>query len=124
MQHPRRIGVQLHAAGEQLGVIGDADGLGNRLVALSGQQDAHVRAALRRIDQRAFQLAVDDEIGRHNVHIAAGGVEDIEIHGAADVVLVEGLVGVGHDEAGRGHEVFFQKRREVLASLFAQVPHL
>ena len=97
----RLVLIDLHAAVQKAAVIGVRQRKGDLLVRHVRQDELYLDAALRGVGQRRDHLIVDDEIRRHNVHIAVGAVDDVHIHHFADEIAVERTVAVGDDEAGR-----------------------
>ena len=117
--------VELHTGAKQRGVMRLGQRIGHFLVRDAGQDQTHIHAALGGKFQRCLHLAVEDQVGRHDVDIALRAVEDVHVDQLAHAIVVHGAVGVGHDEA-----VFLRGlRRRVQKALpgerfLAQMPHL
>ena len=112
---------------QQRGIVRLGQRVGDGLVRYAGEDELNVNSALCREAKRRFELAVENEVRRHNVHIALRAVENIRIHHLADAVAVQRAVPVGDDPAGgrglrlgiRHCEIFL-----ILGLVRPHIPHL
>ena len=81
--------------------MGLCQGVGGRLVRDARQDERHLHAPLRGKFQGRFQLAVQDQVGRHNVDIPLGPVQNVDVHHLPHLVIVQGAIAVGQHKAGR-----------------------
>ena len=90
------------------------------------RDELDVHAALGREGQGAGHLAVDDQVGRHDVDIALGAVDDVQVDGLAHALVVKRIVAVGQHEARLGRRG--RNRRAQVRRVFdlplRDVPHL
>ena len=117
--------VDLHAASQQLPVVGAGGEMDDPLVPSVGRQDPHIHAALCCQTQSGDHAVVYNEIGGVDVEIVLCIVDDLQIDVLAHIVIVRGAVGVGLDEAvvdagGRDGA----EPDDVLVLLRHQLPHL
>ena len=106
--------------------MGLGQGIGRFLIRDTGQNQFHVHSPLRREFQRRLHLSVQDQIGRHNMHIFSGTVQDIHIHPLPHQIVIQRAVAVGHHIAGSvllGHGRIFQESVK-LQFLLLHPPHL
>ena len=85
VQESRRVAVNFDSFLDQFGIKGLGHGKHVFFVGNVGHGDAHVHAALRRVDERALHLSVQDEVGRVDVHIFLRVVDDLQVQIFADV---------------------------------------
>ena len=128
VQEARRIFPDAHAGVHQRLVVPLAEIPDHFLVRDAGHQKTHVHAAFGGEFQRRLQFAVQNEIGRHDIDIVLGRMEDVLIDHFTGVVTVERRIGIRDHEAGRvrlrvcvtgGVEV----GRKILRLLFVEPPH-
>lgn len=111
---------------KQGGVVSFRQGVGGLFIRHAGQDQAHIHPPLGRKAQGGLHLAVQNQIGRHDVDIPLGPVQNVHIDPLAHLVFVQRAVPVGHHPApgllagGRGHA---EKAGE-LRLLFGDRPHL
>ena len=107
-------------------VMGEGEGIREGFVRDARQDQPHVHAPLGRKGQGGLELAVEDQIRGHDVHVSLRPVQDVDVHLLPHMVGVHGTVPVGDDEAlrlGRGGCRDLRHDGEV-RRLFIQVPHL
>ena len=73
---------------------------GELLIRHVRQNELHIHAAFGRERERHDHRLVEDEVRRHDAHIALGVVEDVEIHALAHALVIERAVGIRQDVAG------------------------
>ena len=76
------------------------------------------------IFQSRLHLVVQNEIGRHDMHVVLGPVEDVHIDALPHLIIVQWTVAVGHHIALRLHRRRGQQRLVPAGFLLRQVPHL
>lgn len=106
--------------------MGERKGIREGLVRDARQDQPHVHAPLGRKGQGGLELAVEDQIRGHDVHVSLRPVQDVDVHLLPHMVGVHGTVPVGDDEAlrlGRGGRRDLRHDGEV-RRLFIQIPHL
>ena len=95
----RRVLVNLHARFQQGAVVGFRQGVRDLLVGDAGEDQLHVHAALGSEAESRLQLAVQNQIRRHDVHILSRAGEDVHIDPLAHPILIQRTVGIRQDKA-------------------------
>ena len=114
----------LHARVQQRLVVRLRQRIGELLVRHMGQDEVDVHAPLCRELEGRFQLTVEDEVGRHDVDVALGAVEQVDIDHLPHPLTVQRAVAVRgreplrRDGVGRHGEELLELR------LPEDAPHL
>ena len=125
MHKARRIFVDAHARPHQRRIIRLRQRIRRGLVRHARQDQPHVHAALGGIDQRVFQLAVQNQIRRHDVDVFLRAAEDVNVHALAELILVQRTIPIGDDEARRADRLFRRIEIGIIhRPALLDVPHL
>ena len=85
MAEARRILINLHACAKELLIIGARQKIRVNLVGNMRHDDDDLDPPLRRKGQRRDHIAVQDQVRRHDMHIALCPVDDVQIDIFRDV---------------------------------------
>ena len=116
--------IKLHTCPDQRLIVCFGQCISNLLVRDTGQNDFHIHPSLCRINQGGLQLIIQDQVGRHNVHIASGTIQDVHIHLFAYLFSIQGAIPVGHYIALRTFLGEAESGLLPFGLLYIQIPHL
>ena len=91
--------IDLHAGGKQRAVMGLGQGPGHLFIRDARQHQAHIHAPLGRELQSGLHLAVQDQVGGHDIDIALRTVENVHIHPLPHLVVVQRAIPIGQHVA-------------------------
>ena len=120
----RRILVQLHSRRRQVLIVRFCQRIGGLLVRNARQDQLHIHSTLGSEFQGRLHLVVQNEIGRHDMHVVLGPVENVHIDALPHLIIVQWTVAVGHHIALRLHRRRGQQGLVPAGLLLRQVPHL
>ena len=94
--------IDFDAAPDQLGIIGTGHHMDIPFIRHMGCDDAHIDSALGGVDERSDHLIVQDQIGRRDIDIVMGPVDDLHIGSFRHIEVVQGAVAEGLHKAIAG----------------------
>ena len=103
MNKARRILVQLHPRCRQVLIVGFRQRIGRLFIRDARQDQLHIHPTLGSEFQSRLHLVVQNEVGRHDMHVVLGPVENVHIDALPHLIIVQWTVAVGHHIALRLH---------------------
>ena len=96
----RRVFVNFHAGSCELRIKGSGQHVGILFIRNMRHNKLYVNPAFGGIAQGIDHLVVQNQIGRHNMNVAPGLVQYIQINTLSHLLPVHRAVPIGQDEAG------------------------
>ena len=121
-----RIFIDFHARPDQGCVMGLGQGVGRLFIRYARQDDGNLHPSLRGKAQGSVQLAVEDQVRRHDVDIVFRPVQNVDIDHLAHPVAVHRGVAVG-DHIARSLSRRLCREAQIFSKLrllLVNVPHL
>ena len=104
--------------------MGFRQGIGGLFIRDARQDQLHIHSTLGSEFQSRLHLIIQNEVGRHDMYIVFGPVENVHIDALPHLIIVQWTIAVGHHIALRLHRRRGQQRLVPAGFLLRQVPHL